>query len=247
MDSVDILKHQQFGDTVTSYDVMKAAAIVLMVIDHLGAFFFPENDWLRALGRLCVPMWFFLIGYARSRHIPKDWIIGALILIAGTWYFEERVFYLNILVTMVIVRLTLDFFAPLFLKNLPLFALASVLCAALAFHTTAYTDYGTLAVPLAMLGLAARQGTLTLPHLVAIYLVFLVTQFLMFGFSGGPLWLFMVSLPLPLYACWRFRPAIFSQVPEIIRVPVQFMGRRTLEIYVVHMIAFQFFSALIFS
>lgn len=244
---MDILKHKQFGDTITSYDLMKAAAIVLMIVDHIGAYFFPEQEWMRALGRLCVPIWFFLIGYAHSRHIPKDWIIGALILIASTWYLEDRIFYLNILVTMAIVRLTLDFFAPLFLKNLSFFALASVLCAALAFYTTGYTDYGTLGIPLAMLGLAAREGRITLPHVVVIYLVFLVTQYFMFGFSGGPLWLFMAGLPLPLFACWRFRPALLSQPPEITRFPLQFMGRRTLEIYVGHIILFQLLSLWIFS
>lgn len=243
----DILKHRQFSDALTSYDLMKSAAIVLMIVDHLGAYFFPENEWLRALGRLCVPIWFFLIGYAQSRRIPADWMIGALILIAATWYIEGRFFQLNILVTMIAARLTLDFFAPLFLKNLSLFAAGSVLCAILAFYTAGYTDYGSLAIPLVMMGLAARAGQLTLAHVVVIYLVFLVTQYFMFGFAGGPLWLFMAGLPLPLYACWRFQPETMPQIFEIVKVPIQFMGRRTLEIYVSHMVLFQLFSSQIFS
>src|SRR5690606_26082911 len=99
---MNILKHKQFGDVVTSYDLIKSAAIILMVVDHLGAFFFPENDWLRAAGRLCVPLWFFLIGYAHARDIPKSWIIGAVSLISRTWFLEDRFFYLNILVTMIL-------------------------------------------------------------------------------------------------------------------------------------------------
>jgi hypothetical protein len=148
---------------------------------------------------------------------------------------------------MIAARLTLDFFAPLFLKNLSLFTAGSVLCSILAFYTAGYADYGTLAIPLVMMGLIVRRRRATLPHMVVIYLTFLVSQAFMFGFSEGPLWLLMASLPFPLYACWRFRPETLPQVPELARIPLQFMGRRTLEIYVGHIIAFQLLSHLMIS
>ena len=39
---------------LTSYDFLKTFAVVFMVIDHAGFFFFPDNDWMRVAGRLSV-------------------------------------------------------------------------------------------------------------------------------------------------------------------------------------------------
>ena len=65
---------------ITSYDMLKTAAVVLMIIDHIGYFFFPEMPIFRALGRLCVPIWMFLVGYARTREISRELWIGGVIL-----------------------------------------------------------------------------------------------------------------------------------------------------------------------
>lgn len=57
---------------VTSYDLLKCAAVIIMVIDHVGFYFYPENLWFRAVGRIGFPVWFFLVGYARGRDIPPQ-------------------------------------------------------------------------------------------------------------------------------------------------------------------------------
>lgn len=245
---MDILKHRQFGDTLTSYDLIKSLAIVLMMIDHVGAYFFPDDDLWRIIGRLCVPIWFFLIGYSPSRAIPKDWVIGALVLVGTTWIFEDRVFALHILVTMILLRLTLDFFAPLFLKNMPCFLIGAVACAALAFFTAGYVEYGTLAIPLAMYGLVMRTGGGMPGHALVTLLVFVVTQIIMFGFTVGDSYVFMALAPLSFWLCYRFKPRVFSiNLPDFLRFPLQLAGRRTLEIYVIHLALLQALAYLLFS
>jgi len=67
-------------DTVTSYDVWKTLAVLLMIIDHIGAYFLPDEQGLRILGRLCVPIWFFLVGYAQSRDLSWRLWAGVAIL-----------------------------------------------------------------------------------------------------------------------------------------------------------------------
>ena len=47
---------------ITSYDLFKTLALVLMIADHIGFYFYPNELWLRAFGRLSAPMWLFLIG-----------------------------------------------------------------------------------------------------------------------------------------------------------------------------------------
>ena len=71
---VDILKTKTLSSYLTSYDLLKTLALVLMVIDHIGYFFYPEEMWWRVLGRLSVPIWFFLIGYANARDCFGLWL-----------------------------------------------------------------------------------------------------------------------------------------------------------------------------
>lgn len=43
--------------------MLKLIAVLTMVIDHLGYLFFPEQEWMRAVGRLTMP----IFGYAVAR------------------------------------------------------------------------------------------------------------------------------------------------------------------------------------
>ena len=90
---------------LTSYDLLKALAIILMIIDHMGYYFSPDEMWFRVLGRLCVPIWFFLIGYAKTTEIPvRFW--GAAVLVAlSALVTGQYVLPFNIIFTIIIVRL----------------------------------------------------------------------------------------------------------------------------------------------
>lgn len=50
--------------------MLKLLAIVSMVIDHVGSAFFPEAVWMRAVGRLAMPIFAFCIaeGYLHTRN-----------------------------------------------------------------------------------------------------------------------------------------------------------------------------------
>lgn len=41
--------------------MLKLIALLLMVLDHLGYFFFPDQEWMRAVGRLAMPIFAFAI------------------------------------------------------------------------------------------------------------------------------------------------------------------------------------------
>ncbi len=53
----------KYGTAANSHDWLKAIAILLMVVDHIGVYFFPNEYWYRFVGRFSFPMFFFLIGY----------------------------------------------------------------------------------------------------------------------------------------------------------------------------------------
>ncbi len=51
---------------VSEHDLFKLTALLLMFIDHIGVFVFPDVIWWRIFGRAAAPIFFFLIGYSRS-------------------------------------------------------------------------------------------------------------------------------------------------------------------------------------
>lgn len=52
---------------------LKFIASVLMLVDHIGAYLFPTELWIRYIGRLSFPLFCFLIveGYLRSKNVYK--------------------------------------------------------------------------------------------------------------------------------------------------------------------------------
>ena len=54
-------------------DILKLIAAVLMVVDHVGAAFFPQYLWMRVPGRLVFPIFAFGIamGVCHTRDIKK--------------------------------------------------------------------------------------------------------------------------------------------------------------------------------
>ncbi len=55
---------------------IKIIAIIAMVIDHMGLFFFPQFVWLRFIGRLAFPLFAWLIANgARHTHNIKRYLI----------------------------------------------------------------------------------------------------------------------------------------------------------------------------
>ena len=47
---------KQLPANITSYDLFKALALVLMLADHIGYYFYDDVDWWRVAGRICVPI-----------------------------------------------------------------------------------------------------------------------------------------------------------------------------------------------
>lgn len=106
---MECMNTKTLPNVITHLDLIKTIAIILVVIDHIGFYFFPDAMWFRAMGRLGgVPVWFFLIGYANTRNIPNKWLIGAFVLIGLDLVLFQHVFPMNVLVTLGALRLGID-------------------------------------------------------------------------------------------------------------------------------------------
>lgn len=245
---MDILKYKVLPKTLTAYDFLKALAIVLMVVDHIGYFFFPAEMWFRIIGRFSVPIWLFLIGHAQARKVPKSFWIGGALVCLSTLISGEYVFPLTILFTLIAARLSVDWIMARALQSREALAGMFFILLFMSVPTLIFLEYGTLVFPFAMLGfMVAHKKRFDIPlSVMAVFALAsscgyaLVQSMLMPTLTAPQFWTMVGGTVALSGALLAFRPLAFSwPVPAALRWPVQFLGRRTLEFYVAHLIAFR--------
>lgn len=243
---------------ITSYDLLKTLALILMIIDHTGHFFFPydartnnvEVVWFRVLGRFCIPIWFFLIGYAQTTAIPKRlWVCAGLVTLSAM-VSGGTIFPLNILFTIIAARYVRDGVArkalesPEHMRGIFFLLLLGTLPSSLMF------EYGSIILFFVIFGQMRRFPDKMSMDKRYLYL-FVFLSFFLFLFSQGltlnipeasqALALF-VGFGLVAMVLWRFKPATYPKLTRALgplRYLLMFTGRRTLEIYTAHLILFR--------
>ncbi len=236
---------------LTSYDLLKTFAVVFMVVDHVGFYFFPDDNWWRVAGRLCVPVWFFLIGYANSRDLsPRLWA-GAVILICSDILAGLYFFPLNILASMLIIRLSIDGLMQRALRSVSHFWAVITMLFLLAIPSGMVFEYGTLGFILAIFGyLLRRRDELKLKYkeLLNHYFAFSAVAFIglqsvLFGFETPQPMALTAGIMVVMGALYMFKPVTLPKLTEKMPRPftwlLQLAGRRTMEIYVAHLLLFK--------
>ncbi len=235
---------------VTSYDLIKTAALITMIIDHAGVYFFPDDMWWRAVGRLSAPFWLFLVGYARSRDLsPKLWI-GLIVLTASSFISGGPVFPLSILLTILIIRLTIDKIGPYMVSEQErMMAVATIFFFASPF-TFFLMDYGSLGYLTALFGYIARlryEGKKYKDELLFAMVAFgfyTAMCYFTFDFSNAQFAFILIGCAVVYKTLYDFRPATYPALSNKVYSPLlKFMGSRTLEIYVLHIVVFRAFAA----
>lgn len=91
--------------TVDRTDWLKTAAIIFVSIDHFGYFFMEDDLWWAAIGRLAAPVFFFLLGYAKTRTVPIRWIwLGVGLTLLDSWNNDWVWVAPNILLSLAFIR-----------------------------------------------------------------------------------------------------------------------------------------------
>ncbi len=93
--------------TLTRWDALKIIALLLMFIDHAGYFYFHDELWMRAVGRSCAPIFFFLSGFAPHYRFNMRLMLLAIVLTAFDWGMQHHLNTLNILFTIILGRIIL--------------------------------------------------------------------------------------------------------------------------------------------
>lgn len=143
-----------------SQEGLKLIACVTMLIDHVGAVFFPQNLWLRIIGRLAFPVYCFLL--AEGVHHTQNPAKYALRLFIGLLLAEipfDLVFFGGFTWAhqSVMFTLLLAFLMGMLMKKLPLLG---KLLAVIPFYFAAellHTDYGGMGIIMAAVFLIGRE------------------------------------------------------------------------------------------
>jgi hypothetical protein len=241
-----------WGRPVTTTDAWKLFAITFVLIDHYGFFFDPDEVWWRLFGRLASPVFFFFIGFARSRTIPSSWLLFGLLITAVDYWTSPNEVLINILLNFALLRLVLPTVETHIMPYPVRLALLVAMSAAVIPVLDPILEYGGEGWLWALFGLSHRllleqgDGAARLRRnllAAAAGLAYIVRERSDYGFDpvqSALLVLFIVGL---VFALTRFRRTELAWQPTgVLRSLFTFTGRHTLEIYAVTLLAMQFIA-----
>ena len=251
---------------VDNVDWLKSAAISMVVVGHIGYFFIDDAQWWSVFGRMAAPVFFFLMGYARSRTIPLHWLlIGFFLTLLDSWNTGWHWVAPNILFSLALIRVSRPHVLRV-LQQYGWFAFTVISLVLLMVLPVAgdVVDYGAEGWLWALFGLCqrmyvdgkpspglyeTRQGlevagemlkrnwrVMRLPACLIAVVIYVWQEQVEFEFSGFQLTVVALCTGLLAYGLGVFvrGPSRF-QPPQPIAVALRWLGRHTLEIYVIQL------------
>ncbi|MGB4056885.1 MAG: TraX family protein [Alphaproteobacteria bacterium] len=239
---------------ITSYDFLKFFAVATMIVDHLGAYFYPDDMWWRAVGRLSAPVWLFLIGFAKSRDLSPPLWVGASLLVVASFLFGGNIFPANILILFVFIRPLIDKVAVYMLSDYGRMIAVSAILFTGSLVTAFFMDYGSIGFLVALYGYMARRRVDGNPVSAEVYfasfvfLSYFLFAYATFDFSSSQAHFTLLAIGVVFFALYYFKPVVFSgqferTCPGWIKAVLRVTGRRSLEIYVGHLLLFKCLAA----
>lgn len=146
-------------------------AMITMFIDHVGAAFYPEADWLRIIGRVAFPLYALGIvqGYRHTSNLPRYFLrLSVLAIISQLPYvLLFNVQQLNVIFLFLVALLSL-YLVDHFKKSI---SVPFVFC--LAFLVSPFIEYGVYGIALVFIYRYASGRNILLAHFVlsGIYLL----------------------------------------------------------------------------
>lgn len=237
---------------VTTIDLWKTAALLLILIDHLWFYIWPDQLWLTAIGRAALPIFFFLIGYARTRRVPWFWwAAGAALTTLDLWRhggFEN--ICLNIMFNFALIRLALPLIETYVMRAWWRIALVALALAALMPFAGQIIEYGTEGWLLALVGLAhrlardggpdqARDPAWLIRRALGAFvtIAYLGMELYDYEFGVAEAWAMAGGVILVSGLLLKFSPgAVQWRIPSPLRMLARVCGRWSLEIYIAQIV-----------
>jgi hypothetical protein len=214
-------------------DLLKIFALITMVIDHLGLYFFPECDIMRLIGRSAMPIFCFFAGY-NYKHKPSTsvLILGILLYLITTILFEQFT-TTNILISIYIGQCYLYLFQNK-LKNFFTGYLHVIILGVIWPFTWFFVDYGSLVIAIMILGYIAKHDKPNLKIAIGISIILSVFHTVtIFNFS--PIYILMVIV----LAIIEYLFMTLMNFNQPIGININIISRNMLFIYFAHLALIQ--------
>lgn len=229
----------RYGKTVNTHDLVKILALLFMVIDHIGFYFYPDTPILRVIGRGAAPLFFFLIGYSNHLRItPLLIIYGVILSIMG--FYEYDKFWISILFNFILVQFFLGLFPPAKLTLLWRYAMFILL---ICLNPLLYNhlEYGTLGILLAYCGkLIALKDPQADVFLILTLTIYFIWETITFSFFNPTALLYaFAGIVLSLCLIMHFYKQRTFHFPQPLILPTLFLSRTSLHLYFYHVVLFK--------
>lgn len=229
---------------LTTHHIIKVIALLIMTIDHMGAYLYPDDLWWRAVGRITFPVWFFLVGHALTYRIHRDTFLWALVLMLINPFLGNAALPLNALVTILACQIVL---MQVERRNwLALYPWTLIVgCVVFFFPSYALMEYGSLGFLYALMGYAVRSGRIdsAVGYAVTIFALaaFIGGMALSFEFTTLQMLFVIVGTTLVTMVLVNFthRPVQVVWMPRYLQRTTRFLSRYSLQYYVVHRVILQ--------
>jgi len=233
--------------SLTAYDLL-ALTVVLMIFGHIIHFFTPDLLWLRVPDRIMVPIFILLIGF-NSGH-KFGWLVwaGAITLTVLHYVIHEDL-HINILGTFILIKFLLEPLVKFILKDKFLFWATNICIAVSSPLIEFFLEYGAIGFTLAIAGWLNRNREETSEivsssdFFIFAWISYVIYTFLTFGFSGPQTSIILLGAGISMWLLYNFNDLLMNSIrrrpKDIIEKTVRFIGRKSLEIYIVHVVLFQ--------
>ena len=243
---------------VDNTDWLKTAAIILVVVDHIGYFFIEDADWWSVFGRLAAPSFFFLLGYAQTRTVPLHWIwLGVILTLLDSWNTGWTWVAPNILFSFALIRiarpsvqilmqhhgwaafaiLVSALFAVLpIAANIVDYGAEGWLWALFGLYQRMYVDGKTRCTATPVHAMTGNAGLMRLLACSVAAVIYVWQEQVEFSFTQVQLNAVILGVGfLSITLCLFQRGPSRFQPPEPVAGALHFLGRHTLEIYVIQL------------
>ncbi len=233
---------------LNSWDLLKCLALLLMFIDHAGAYVFLTEEWLRGIGRAAMPIFMFLTGYAAHyRYSRKLFLLGSILYVSeifATGHYSPP----NILFTILLCR---ALFAWLEMKGKTITRPFEWYAVCVTFFMSfAVIEYGTFALLFAICGYMKKNAHLyRKKQMKAFWALAFATHWAAEGLMRGadPLtWAIMAaSLAFVGWVMWTGATEKIRTEgwPAGLARPLKFLSYHSAYVYVAHVIALQWLQS----
>lgn len=235
-------KLSKYGE-LNNYDVFKIFAFVLMLIDHVGFFFFPQVEMLRALGRISFPIYAILHGVITKNNVEHktNYLLLFLGLLINMVFFI--LFGKLIALDILIMFFLFDFiFVKIPKIDYKIIILLFILMA-LNYYSYGvinnYIEYGLFVLLFMMVGkIFYKVGTNIIENVfvLGVFITYFLTQIHFFGFNKLCSIVCGIGLIILFLSIYNFKFREYHNIDS--NKFLLFVSRYSLELYFVHYILF---------